>query len=109
MRAPKKSGTLVGNIGIHDEGTKGVMVGYLGALSHGNRGGGREQRGAWVESGTKPHPIRARRADSLFFAGANIESVDHPGSRGQRVASKAMRAAEWEVLGDIADRLRRTT
>ena len=110
LRAPRRTGRLHSGIGVHvGARSKGhlsdVEVGYVGELSHGNKGGGRFQLGAWIESGTKPHEIRARDGGSLVLGGNHFEKVDHPGSRPQRVASKSIRAAEWEVLADVVDKI----
>lgn len=35
----------------------------------------------FVEFGTAAHLIKARPGKSLFFAGSNVNSVDHPGAR----------------------------
>lgn len=108
IRAPHKSGGLIGGIDVHSgtAGSKGaddVLVGYQGGLSGGNRGGGRYQLGAWIESGTAPHEIVSRDGGSLKFNGGSFERVNHPGIRGRRIAAKSMKAAEWEVLADIVD------
>lgn len=93
------------DIRVHDEGAKGVYVGYQGALSFGNKGGGRLQKGAWLESGTKPHTIRAKRFRRLYIAGHYVKSVEHPGSRPQRIAQKSLRATKWEVESGIIDEI----
>jgi hypothetical protein len=107
-RAPRRTGGLVDGIDVHSgtAGSKGaddVLVGYQGGLSGGNRGGGRFQLGAWIESGTAPHEIVPRDGGSLKFNGGSFERVMHPGIRGRRVAAKSMKAAEWEVMADIVD------
>jgi hypothetical protein len=106
-RAPKgKTGELHRNIRKHNDGND-VRVGYQGELSHGNRGGGRFQKGAWIESGTRPHEIRARtRGGSLLIAGGrNVEVVQHPGSRKYKVADKSLRAVEWAMMSDVVQKL----
>lgn len=106
LRAPRKTGTLRDNIDVHGGAGDDVTVGYQGAMvTNAAVQGAREQRGAWVESGTRPHTIKARNKASLFFAGRAIEEVQHPGSKGQGVARKSIRAAEWEVLADIVDQI----
>lgn len=107
-RAPRRSGTLVAGIGVHGDSATGddVQVGYLGALATGSAiAGAREQRGAWVESGTRPHEINPRDGGSLHFNGGQFEHVQHPGMRGQKVAAKSIKAAEWEVMADIVDEI----
>lgn len=111
-RTPVRTGTLKGGEAIRDMGpAKGVTVGYQGAASGGAVANGREQRGVWVESGTKPHAIRAKHAKALLLTGSGREvfSVQHPGAKGQRVAEKSLRAeraemTEWivEELNDMA-------
>lgn len=104
--APRRSGTLVAGIGVHPQPGGAVLVGYQGALAGGAVVNAREQRGVWVESGTKPHSINPRRKKALAFFGSVVEEVRmHPGSRAQKVAFKAMRTAEWEVLADVTDKL----
>lgn len=110
-RAPRRYGGLISGIGIHS-GAAGsrsqddVFVGYQGGLSGGNRGGGRFQLGAWIESGTKPHEIRARDGGMLLgHRGVYAERVSHPGTRGQRVAARSIRTAEWEVMADVVDKI----
>lgn len=108
QRAPRRTGTLVSGIGVHGSAATGddVEVGYLGALASGSRiAGAREQRGAWVESGTAPHIIEPRDGGALMFNGGAFERVQHPGQRGQKVAAKSIKAAEWEVMADIVDQI----
>jgi hypothetical protein len=110
QRSPRRTGGLIAGIGIHEgarsRGPKdSVEVGYLGELSGGHNGGGRNQLGAWIESGTKPHEIRAKDGGSLKFNGGQFEVVQHPGIRGRKIAAKSIRAAEWEVLADIVDQI----
>ena len=106
LRAPKRTGTLRDNIDVHEMGGNQVLVGYLGAdVINASVRGAREQRGAWVESGTRPHTIKAKDGKGLFFGGRFVEEVHHPGSKGQGIARKSIRAAEWEVLADVADKV----
>jgi len=112
QRAPERSGTLRKGIGVHGSAATGddVEVGYLGALAAGSGiAGARDQRGAWVESGTAPHVIEPRNGGSLAFNGGRFERVNHPGQKGQRVAAKSLRAAEWEVMADIVDEINKVT
>lgn len=89
---PQRSGKLYAGIGIH-EGTGGaVEVGYHGSIRH---------LGAWIESGTKPHEIRARDGGSLSIGGNQYEKVDHPGFKGRKIAHTAINSAEWRVLDAI--------
>lgn len=108
-RAPRRTGTLISGIGVHGSAATGddVEVGYLGALASGSSiVGAREQRGAWVESGTRPHEIRPRDGGALMLPGGGmVEKVDHPGMRGQKIAAKSLKAAEWEVMADIVDQI----
>jgi hypothetical protein len=107
MRAPSRSGTLRSGIGVYVDGD-GAMVGYRGAAAKfSGVAGARDQRGAWVESGTKPHTIRAKNGGALLLGGKFVEEVHHPGSRGQGVAQKSIRSAKWEVLADVVDQLDR--
>lgn len=107
MRAPSRSGILRSGIGVFTDGD-GAMIGYQGAAAkYSNIAGARDQRGAWVESGTKPHTIRARDGGAMLLGGKFVEEVHHPGSRGQGVAQKAIRTAKWEVLADVVDKLER--
>jgi hypothetical protein len=104
-RAPRRTGHLHDNINVHNQPGDDVLVGYQGGFSGGAVVNAREQRGAWVESGTRPHKIKAKRAEALFFAGRAVEEVVHPGMRGQGVARKSIKAAEWEVMADIVDKI----
>jgi hypothetical protein len=105
MLAPSRTGNLRSNIRVHADGD-GVLVGYQGELAAGSKiVGARNQKGAWIESGTKPHPIRARKARSLFFLGTTVEEVIHPGTRGKKIVPKAMKESEEYVLDDVARKL----
>jgi hypothetical protein len=111
--APRRTGKLAAGIGIHSMNTAGgfsrhqivdkddVLVGYLGELSGGAVDNARDQLGAWIESGTKRHTIPG----PVAINGRMFVNVDHPGQRAQRVAARAIRSAEWEVLADVADKL----
>jgi hypothetical protein len=110
LRAPVRSGRLVAGIGIHvGARSRGhaddVEVGFVGDLSHGYRGGGRDQLGAWIESGVKPHTIEARNGGSLSIGNGQYERVEHPGFKGRKIASKSIAAAEWEVLAAVVDEI----
>lgn len=105
LRAPSRTGALRAGISVHAAPGDDVLVGYQGGLSGGSVVNGREQRGAWVESGTRPHVIKARPGHSLNFNGGSFQQVNHPGQRGQRVALKSMRSAEWEVMADVVDQI----
>lgn len=106
MRVPVRTGGLKAGIGVHpgDLGDD-VLVGYRGGFSGGAVVNAREQKGAWVESGTRPHMIRARDGGALAFNGGQWEQVMHPGQKGQRPARKAMNAAHWEVMADVVDQI----
>lgn len=105
MLAPSRTGNLRSNIRVHGDGD-GVLVGYQGEAAAGSKiVGARNQKGAWIESGTKPHVIRAKRAKALFFLGTAVEEVMHPGTKGKKIVPKAMRASEEYVLDDIARKL----
>lgn len=58
-----------------------------------------------MESGTKPHVIRAKRAKALRVFGRAVEEVRHPGSRPQKIAQKSLKAAKWDVEDAIIDEL----
>lgn len=101
---------------VRDLGLRGgVLVGYQGQLSGGNRGGGRLQKGAWLESGTKPHKIEAKREGSgkggfttrhaLKINGVYRESVQHHGSRALKIADKSLKAAKWDIEDAIVERI----
>lgn len=114
QRAPVRTGTLLSGIGVHGAAATGddVEIGYLGALASGSHiVGAREQRGAWVESGTRPHLIQPKEKDgvqrsaALAIHGEFYANALHPGTRGQKVAAKSIKAAEWEVMADIVDHI----
>lgn len=120
MLEPERSGDLKRKTKIHAEThTSDVLVGYLGELSHGNKGGGRNQKGAWIESGVKPHDIVAKRnkqsgeftakRHSLFFGGTYTEKVHHPGFRGRKIAKKAMDATETTMLAAVVEEIDQIT
>jgi len=109
-RAPFRTGRLHAGIGIHvGARSRGnfddVEVGFVGNLSHGHKGGGRDQLGAWIESGVKPHTIEARDGGSLSIGSGQYERVEHPGFKGRKIASTAMGSAEWRVLAAIVDEI----
>lgn len=107
------------DIKVRDEGLrKGVLVGYQGQLSGGNKGGGRLQKGAWLESGTKPHVIHTKRnkggagnlqsftsAKAMRFNGVFTETVHHPGTKAQWIAKKSLKSARSSVESAIVDEL----
>jgi len=95
LRAPKRTGRLAAQIGIKDGVGGEVSVGYQGE----------DNIGTFVESGTKPHTIKARQNKAMWFGGHWVKSVEHPGFRGRFVAKKSLKAAEWEVLADITDKI----
>lgn len=115
QREPVVTGDLRSQTKVHDMGHQQVRIGYLGQLSFGNRGGGRFQKGAWVESGTQPHDIIVGRghtghfAKALAFNGVIVDKVSHPGARAQRIAAKSIRAAMWEVESAVVDEIDKLT
>lgn len=96
LRSPRKSGYLVRNIRVSGEGRDDTLVGYQGEI---------DGRGTFIESGAPPHTIRAKDGGSMYFGGRYVEEVQHPGFRGKKVASRSIRASEWEVLADIVDQI----
>jgi hypothetical protein len=107
-RIRSRTGTTKRYTKVH--GTTGyqedVEVGYKGPLSFGNKGGGRFNVGAWLESGTKAHIIRPRqRGGSLFFSGSHVTEVQHPGQRGRKIAKTAIEMNEWRVLQSVTEEI----
>ena len=105
---PRKTGRLQSGLGItEDPKSRAVYVGYLGPLSGGNRGGGRDQLGTWIESGTKPHEIKAEAGKSLLIAGSGqpVSSVNHPGIKARRIGRKSIRMSMWEVEASVVDEI----
>lgn len=49
----------------------------------------------FIERGTRPHEIMARRKKALWWKGAEhpVRRVQHPGTRAYRVLTRALRAA----------------
>ncbi len=114
MRAPSRTGTLISGIGVHGSAMRGddVEVGYKGALADGGATWNAfEQRGAWVESGTRPHMIEPKVKNgkqskhAIVVDGHPFANAVHPGQRGQKVAAKSIKSAEWEVMADIVDQI----
>lgn len=108
MMPGKPGGRLQSGLGItEDPKTKAIYVGYLGPLSGGNKGGGRDQLGTWIESGTKPHEIKAEAGKSLLIAGSGqpVSSVNHPGIKPRRIGRKSIRMSMWEVEASIVDEI----
>lgn len=118
QRAPRDRGTLVSGIGVHQSGAGGdVLVGYQGSDGL--------PRGEWAESGVKPHFIQPKvtgrlslsgkfvateqRSNALLINGEFYANAAHPGYRGRKVASRSLKAAEWEVLADVVDEINRET
>ncbi len=52
----------------------------------------------FVEFGTKPHVIKARKGGFLFFAGRGVRSVNHPGTRGRRFLTGAAASSGQEAI-----------
>lgn len=101
-RVRSRTGRTVEHMGVHPLAHDGVSVGYDGEVEH---------VGTWLESGVKPHEINARglaaRHGMQLPGGHFATHVLHPGIRAQRIMSKSLRAAQWEVEGDIVDELNR--
>jgi hypothetical protein len=90
---PVKTGELRSGIAMHDMGDSGgVKLGYIGALSRGNNGGGRFQKGTWVESGTKPHTIHDVKFNGRFYS-----EVHHPGQKGKGIARRTLYASRSTI------------
>lgn len=102
---PKRTGMTHRYTKVWDEGgyKDDVEIGYKGPLSFGNRGGGRFQVGAWLESGTKPHEIKAHRdKHGMFVKGKFVTHVNHPGIKGRKMAKRAMEMHEGRMLYHIS-------
>jgi hypothetical protein len=102
---------LIANIDVHQAGAGAdVEVGYKGEETGSSIANSREQRGAWVESGTKPHLIQTKRKGgkkAITVDGGAYANAFHPGYRGKGVAKKAIAASSWEVLADVVDQIDR--
>lgn len=67
---------------------------------------------SFVEEGTKPHIIRARRAKTLAFYSETLNrfvfprSVNHPGTKPTRFFSRAVASAEQNLNARITEELR---
>jgi len=61
--------------------------------------------GGWAmqESGTRPHPIKARRREALHFEGVFAEHVAHPGTTGHRAWTKAKQRLVKAIKPQITD------
>lgn len=102
LRAPKRTGGLVSRIKVHDATGSGgdVEVGYKGDGVY------PDALGTWIESGTQPHEIKAPRGHYLAIGGGKTyKSVNVSGIKARRVAHYSIKAAEWEVLADITDKI----
>ena len=97
----KTGGHTRSNERIEDRGrAEGVFVGYIGELNEGAVQGSRNQKGAWLESGTKPHTIKPRHREGrhgLLFGGRFVEAVEHPGAKPLRIVQKSLRAAKQGI------------
>ena len=67
---------------------------------------------SFVEDGTRPHVIRARRAKTLAFYSETLNrfvfprSVNHPGTKPTKFFSRAVAGAEQELSARITEDLR---
>lgn len=131
MRVPRWTGSLAASIKVRKAGPRdflqaGLMAlgGKAGAVTvgsegkHPRNGMSLQSVGTWVESGTKAHTIgkgdrtntawgHRRRGGLKLSNGQFVSGVNHPGTRGRRVMSQSLRAAQWEVEAAIEDELRR--
>lgn len=73
---PKRTGQLAESIKYEVED---------GSLIVSAKGSDEESYAAYVELGTRPHPITARPGGALFWPGARhpVKSVEHPGTHAQ--------------------------
>lgn len=101
VRAPKRTGGMVSRIRVYDD------LGSGGDVSVGYKGDGvyPDALGTWIESGTQPHTIKARNGGTLAIGNGMYKSVNVQGIKAKRVAHYSIKAAEWEVLADITDKI----
>jgi len=57
----------------------------------------------FLEFGTQPHPIRARKGGRLWIGGRFVKSVKHPGSRPYPFMQPAYEASEAPARAAIAE------
>lgn len=104
--APRRTGLFAQSIDVRTRGVRGADVGthrYDSGVQHprdaaGRRGAGMRMSsiGWFIESGTAAHPNKGK------FTGST-----HPGTRAQRVASRALRSSAWELEAATLDELDR--
>lgn len=89
-----KTGRTLRDLSLQEKG-KQISIGVQG---------GRRDIGAYLESGTGGHIIRAKKGSALLVAGGHpVKMVIHGGSRRFRVAAKTLRETQWEVESSIVD------
>jgi hypothetical protein len=107
--APRRSGLFASSIDKRLRGARGLDIGthrYDSGMTHpvdarsrnGKPGMRYSSIGWWVESGTQPHSI-------TFTTPRGKRTVQHPGMRGRRVASRAITQTRWEVEAATMDEL----
>lgn len=56
----------------------------------------------WLEEGTAPHKIRAKRGGVLKFKGITAKQVNHPGTRALHILKRSNAAMQGRYLGYFA-------
>lgn len=99
--APRRSGRLRRSIGVRR--ARGGYEVYMG--------GSEAPYAGYVEYGTRPHLIRARRARALRFELDGelvyVRYVRHPGTRPRLIMAGAMAEASRSVWGIVDELIRR--
>jgi HK97 gp10 family phage protein len=57
----------------------------------------------WIEYGTAAHSIAARNVKYLFFGGAFVNSVEHPGAKPKPFMRPALESKTQEALQAVGD------
>lgn len=121
QRTPRKTGKTANSIAIRNLPSRGlfkagaVEVG-VGTGNHPDSKVGYRTIGSILESGAKRHEInpkarsgsdRSKRHGLRMPSGRFVERVEHPGVKPRRVASKSIKASQWEFEAALVDELTR--
>lgn len=97
---PVEDGDLKASIRVTTRMKRGTIYASVKA------GGRRAPHWHWVEFGTKPHKIKAKKQAALAFGGKIARTVDHPGARPKPYMRPALDAKSSAAIAAVAAKIR---
>jgi len=97
---PVEDGDLKASIRVTTRMKRGTIYASVKA------GGRRAPHWHWVEFGTKPHKIKAKKQKALAFGGNIARVVDHPGARPKPYMRPALDAKSTAAIAAVAAKIR---